>query len=86
MLAPVVLSTEAPHTLRGMGALPAVALLYGLGTYTLALIVARVGRRLAYQSSSASLDKINSRSRDGPWLASYRGPRSAGRILVKSGN
>ena len=48
MLLPTLLSTQAPHTLRGVGALPPLAMLYAVGAQTLLgassrLIVSRLG-------------------------------------------
>ena len=45
VLLPTVLSTEAPHSLRGSGVLPPLALLCGLGATTLVSAFPRISRR-----------------------------------------
>ncbi len=55
MLLPTVLSVEAPHALRSAGALPPLALLYGVGAAMIVTLVLRLSR---YASSGTQTDPI----------------------------
>lgn len=59
MLLPTILSIQAPHALRAAGALPPVALLYGLGAQSIGQWLARLGLRfrLTGQDSSEEEDR-----------------------------
>jgi hypothetical protein len=56
MLAPTFLTTEAPHSLRGAGALPPLALLYGLGAQTLLALPQKI-KGLAASARAATVGR-----------------------------
>ncbi len=63
MLMPTVLSTEAPHTLRSAGALPAVAMFYALGGETIYLVWIHLRKRRSgkpLQPASAESAELHS--------------------------
>ena len=85
MLLPTILSDLAPHALRGAGALPPLALSYGVGAAVIVSLLLRVSQHAASGTESASPGALHRPTAAHPNIPIFAGAVILAGIIVISG-